>query len=415
MREMQRIMKELNEKAERAKNKPAPFGPDIDLSSFFLPPQREEVDSLEKLDSEFRDRALEVGVDAREEGRAGTYFQADRAPIYKKVQDFYKGQIEIMSTEEALRKYDWLIDYWWKAVPVDADKYTATAQLLQTNGYFIRAFKGQKVKTPVQACLFIAEDKAMQNVHNVVIVEEGAELNILTGCTISPRVKEGIHIGISEFYVKRNATLVFTMIHNWGEEFHVRPRTVTILEEGATFVSNYILLRPVKSLQAYPTAILQGEGARATLNSIVYGSGKSIIDMGSRIIFSAPKTMGESIARSIGADESRLYMRGQLVGKANETKGHLDCRGILLSSKAVIEAIPELIADEAPLSDLSHEAAIGPIAEEAVEYLMTRGLSKEEAISIITRGFLTLQMPGLPKLLEREIDKALRLTSAEAL
>jgi len=104
MREMQRIMKELNEKAERAKDKPAPFGPDIDLSSFFLPPQREEVKSLEELDREFRDRALEVGVDAREEGRAGTYFQADSAPIYKKVQDFYKGQIEIMSTEEALRE-----------------------------------------------------------------------------------------------------------------------------------------------------------------------------------------------------------------------------------------------------------------------------------------------------------------------
>jgi len=69
-------------------------------------------------------------------------------------------------------------------------------------------------------------------VHNLVIAEEGSELNVLTGCTINPKVKEGLHIGISEFYVKKNATLTFTMIHNWGEDFHVRPRSVAILEEG---------------------------------------------------------------------------------------------------------------------------------------------------------------------------------------
>lgn len=415
MRQVQRFIEELNKRAEQAKDKRASYGPDLDLSAFFLPPEREAVKSLEELDRELVDRALEVGVDAKEEGRAGTYFQLDRAPIYKRMQEFYKGKLEIMSTEEALREYEWMVDYWWRAIPVDTDKYTATTQLLQTHGYFIRALPGEKIETPVQACLFIGEDRAMQNVHNIVIVEEGSELNVLTGCTISPKVKTGIHIGISEFYVKRGATLIFTMIHNWGEEFDVRPRTTVVLEEEATFVSNYILLRPVRSLQAYPTAILRGRAARATFNSIIYGRGKSLIDMGSRIIFEAPHTRGESIARSIGSGESILYMRGQLVGKADETKGHLDCRGILLSPKAKIEAIPELIAEGAPLSDLSHEAAIGPIAEEAVEYLMARGMKREEAISVITRGFLSLQMPGLPKFLEREIDKALQLTSAEAL
>lgn len=415
MRQMQRFIEELNKKAELARNKPAPYGPDLDLSAFFLPPERETVDSLRELDKELAESALEVGVDTKEEGRAGTYFQLDRTPIYKKMQEFYKGKLEIMSSEEALNQYDWMLDYWWKALPVDTDKYTATAQLLQTHGYFIRVLPGEKIETPVQACLFISEDRAMQSVHNVVVVEEEGEINVLTGCTISPKVKKGIHIGISEFYVKRGATLTFTMIHNWGEEFDVRPRTAVVLEEGATFVNNYILLRPVRSLQAYPTVFLKGKGARVTFNSIVYGRGKSLIDMGNRIVLEAPHTRGESIARSVGSEESVLYMRGQLVGKANETKGHLDCRGILLSSKAKIEAIPELIAEGAPLSDLSHEAAIGPIAEEAVEYLMARGLKREEAISVITRGFLSLKMPGLPKFLEKEIDRALQLTTAEAL
>ncbi|MBC7328322.1 SufD family Fe-S cluster assembly protein [bacterium] len=415
MREMQRIIRELNKRAEQAKDKPAPYGPDLDLSSLYLVPERKTVDSLLELDSELVSRALEVGVDVQEAERAGTYFQLDRAPIYKKMQEFYKGKLEIMSIGEALKEYDWMVDYWWRAVPVDADKFTAAAQLFPTEGYFIRALPNQKVEMPVQACLFISEDRAMQNVHNVVIAEEGSEINVLTGCTISPKVKKGLHIGISEFYVKRGATLVFTMIHNWGEEFDVRPRTVVILEEGATFVSNYVLLRPVKSIQTYPTAVLKGVGARATFNSIIYGRGSSIIDMGSRIVFEAPHTKGESIARSIGGDESKLYMRGQLIGRADETKGHLDCRGILLSPKAVIEAIPELVAEGAPFSDLSHEAAIGPIAEEAVEYLMARGLRREEAVSIITRGFLSLRMPGLPQFLEKEIDKALQLTTAEAL
>ena len=96
-----------------------------------------------------------------------------------------------------------------------------------------------------QSCLYIAKEGFSQNVHNIVIAEEDSELHIITGCATAPHLMSGLHVGISEFYVKKGAKLVFTMIHDWGENVNVRPRTVTMVEEGGTIISNYISLRPV--------------------------------------------------------------------------------------------------------------------------------------------------------------------------
>jgi Fe-S cluster assembly scaffold protein SufB len=118
---------------------------------------------------------------------------------------------------------------------------------------------GKKSAMPVQTCLMLGSKKSAQTVHNIIIVEEGATLDIITGCTSRKGVEEGLHLGISEMYVKKGATLNFTMIHNWAEQIGVRPRTVVKVEEGGTYVSNYICLKPVRSVQMYPTVRLEGK------------------------------------------------------------------------------------------------------------------------------------------------------------
>jgi len=407
---------EIKARAEKAKDKKALYGPDIDLSLYTMHIERGRIESLESLSEQAKEAAIMTGINLQEEYRSGSYMQVDESVVYESLSKAYEGQLEIMSTTSALNKYDWLEDYFWKSVPVDQDKYTAQAALNMTHGYFIRVLPHQKPQYPVQSCLLVAENYVSQNVHNIIIVEEGAELQVITGCTLSKSDAEGIHLGISEFYVKKGGKLFFTMIHNWADNFHVRPRTWAVVEEDGAFVSNYVLLKPVKSIQAFPVAYLKGDRASAKFNTVVYGLQNSNIDLGSRIILEGKDTRGESIARTIAADDSVIYSRGDLIARTKDyCLAHLDCRGILFSKAAKIYAIPQLVSDGALKAELSHEASIGPIAEEQVEYLMSRGISREDAVSVITSGFLNLDIPYIPEFLDQNIKEVIKATAKEAL
>lgn len=408
---------EIRSLAESAREKPATFGPDLDLDNFDAAADAQSVDSLASLEKQVREAALGIGFDSSEEGRSGSYFQMDRSPIYRKVEEAFDNKLEIMSTEEALVRYPELMyeKCYWRNVAPDKDKYTAQVALNRTEGYFIRVKAGERIDKPIQACLFVNENNISQNVHSVIVLEEDAEANVLTGCTIHPKVRGGLHAGISEFYVGKGAKLTFTMIHNWSEQFDVRPRTGVTVAEDATYVSNYIMLKPVKSLQTFPVARLVGERARAVFNSIVYGLEDSYIDIGSETSLEAAGTRSEAIARTASRDRSVVYSRGRLIGRHNDCKAHLDCRGIVFSEGSTQWAIPDLASVGAPGAELSHEAAISPIAAEEIYYLMSRGVPKDEAISMITRGFLEIDIPGLPPALKRQIDRALEETAKEAL
>ncbi len=408
---------EIRALAEAARDKKAAYGPDLDLSAFNAAKDAESVESLEALDKQMKEVALGVGIDASEEGRSGSYFQVDRSPIYQRVTEMYGGKLEIMSTKEAVELYPDLMyeQYYWRAVAPDKDKYTALVALQETEGYFIRVLPGQKIDKPIQACLFVSENNITQNVHNVIVMEEGSEANVITGCTIHPKVREGLHAGISEFYIGKGAKLTFTMIHNWAEDFDVRPRTGIVLAEDATYVNNYVLMKPVKSIQSFPVAKLEGDRSRAVFNSIVYGLEDSYIDIGSESVMEGEGSRSEAIARTVSRDRSIVYSRGRLIGRTNDCKAHLDCRGMVQSAESTQWAIPDLASEGAPGAELSHEAAISPIAAEEIFYLMSRGVPKDEAVSMITRGFLDLEIPGLPPALRRQIDKALEETAKESM
>jgi len=113
----------------------------------------------------------------------------------------------------------------------------------------------------LQACLYLAKARLAQNVHNIIIAEEDSELHIITGCTTASRDEPGLHLGVSEIYVKRGAKVTFTMIHSWNPQAAVRPRTVAVIEEDGLFMSNYLLMKPVHSVQMYPTARCIGDRA----------------------------------------------------------------------------------------------------------------------------------------------------------
>lgn len=399
----------LKEIAEKAKGKPSSHGPDIDLDKYNDQAEvREGIKGLGELPEETKERAISVGIDSEERYRSGSFFQIDHSVIF--ATPYQKG-VEVLNITDALSRYDWLMGYWWKAVKVDTDKYTAQAELKQNHGYFLRTLPGAKVEFPLQACLYMSKEGLAQNVHNIIIAEEGSELHIITGCTNAPRVKTGLHIGISEFYVKRNALISFTMIHNWAEEMAVRPRTGVIVENGGIFLSNYICMKPVKTLQMYPTAYCIGEGSTVRYNTILLSHEGSDMDVGSRVYLSAHGSKAEVVTRAITRG-GRIVARGHLIGEIPDIKAHLECRGLILSENGIIHAIPELEGRVSGV-DMSHEAAVGRIAEEEIQYLMSRGLSAEEATAAIIRGFLSVEIKGLPEHLSQEIKKAISLGTGE--
>ena len=248
--------------------------------------------------------------------------------------------------------------------------------------------------------------------HNYRISQLDDELHIITGCATSPHLKRGVHVGISEFFVKRNAKLTFTMIHNWAEEMLVRPRSVAQVEEGGLFLNNYICMKPVRSLQMYPTTHLVGKDAVARFYSIIVGSPGSEYDLGGRIFLKKPGNRAEIVARTI-SNGGNIIARGHLIGEVPDIKAHLECKGLLLNG-GLIHAIPEL-EGHADGVEMSHEAAVGKIAQEEITYLMSRGLSEDEATSTIVRGFLSVDIPGLPPQLKAEIDKAIEESDNEVM
>ncbi|MFC1970678.1 SufD family Fe-S cluster assembly protein [Chloroflexota bacterium] len=404
--------KSYKDKAKAAISKAAALGEDIDLSKYAGSGEEHRYQpDPSQLPSKAKEQMLSAGVMLDDPSqRSGTYIQMDNTPVHHSIQ---QDGVEVMAVSQALEKYDWLADYWWQAVAVDTDKYTASIELNQNDGYFIRALPGQTTVFPVQACLYLAKAKLVQNVHNIIIAEEGSELHIITGCTTASREEPGLHLGVSEFYIKRGARVTFTMIHSWNPEIAVRPRTAAIIEEDGLFMSNYLLMKPVHSLQMYPAARCVGENATIRYNSILVAGEGSSLDIGSRAILNAKGARTEIISRAITTGGS-ITARGYIEGNAPEVKGHLECRGLILGEKGMIHAIPELKGNLAGI-DLSHEAAVGKIAEEEVEYLMARGLTRDEATATIVRGFLRVDIEGLPPLLSAELNRAVEASEKEVM
>ncbi len=401
-------MRKVLEKAKKAKNKKAALGSDVELEQFTIEntDEHETLNSIDEVSNDVKNTLLKVGVNTEETDRVGSFLQIDQSQI---VSNTMSDSLEMMGMNVALDKYSWLKDYMWKAVKPDTDKYTAGIAITEEEegskgGYFIRSKPNTKETFPLQACMFIGDEKVMQTAHNIIIAEENSEINIITGCATGDDVMSALHVGVSEFFVKPGAKITFTMIHNWAEQVEVRPRTGIIMEDNSTYINNYILTSPVKTIQSYPTAYCTGNNCRTLFQSIISGQKDSIMDIGSRVYLEGTGSKSEIVSRAVAKDNSKIYARGHLAGAVPDVKGHLECHGLILSDDALMYAVPILEGASSNL-EMSHEAAVGKIDEEEVQYLTSRGLTEEEAASMIVRGFLSMDITGLPPELAAETKR----------
>ncbi|MBN1487706.1 MAG: SufD family Fe-S cluster assembly protein [Anaerolineae bacterium] len=349
----------------------------------------------------------EVGVivDARQ--RSGTYIQRDHKPLCIMAQN--EG-LELLPIAQALEMYPWVREnYYWNLVSPNQDEITqhCAAQKVP-QGFFIRVKKGVKIDKPCQASLYMAHTNITQAIHNIIILEEGAELHLITGCVSQHQVHTGLHYAVSEHYIGKHATLTSTMIHSWGPEVIVRPHAGTSVEEGGTFVNNYVSLRPAGDILSRPTTWLNGKGASAKYFTVILGSKGSEITTGGDVYLNAEGTSAEIAHRGV-CTGGHLNQEGLLIGNA-PCRAHVDCAGMLVDPgvDGYIESIPGLRATH-PDARMSHEASIGKIAPEEVEYLQSRGIEEREAISMIIRGFLDADIEGLGPELDARIAEIAEL------
>jgi Fe-S cluster assembly scaffold protein SufB len=357
---------------------------------------------LTKIPHQILEEAAKVGLETQDQNRAGTFLHLNQETVASSVNALYEGKLEMMDIKAALKKYSWLKDYMWKIVSKDKDEYTRKVAEDYSGGYFMRIMPDAEITFPLQSCLMITQRNLEQRVHNIIIAEENAKVHIITSCLQHSSVVDASHLGISEIYVKKNALLNFTMIHQWGENTKVRPRSATEIEDNGTFVSNYVSMRPVRDMQMYPVAYCKGVDSRASFNSILYGHKNSQLDIGSKAILTGRGSKAEMVSRAISREGSKMIIRGMIEGDNSECKGHLECRGLIMDDESFMQSIPELIAKKKGV-EITHEAAVGKISEKEIVYLMTRKLSREQAVSLIIRGFMDVGILGLPDALNAEI------------
>lgn len=338
---------------------------------------------------------------------ASFLLEDDKAQVAKSKQQ----ELVMAPIRQARLDHPWVKKLEWGLVDPDADEFTNTvANHDDPAGSFIHVKEGAKIKFPAQSCFLLKESRSQQVLHNVIVLEPGSELHLITGCTAASYDSLGKHIAVTEIYVRKGATLSYTMIHDWAPEVEVRPRSAIVVEQGGTYLSNYIALTKVKHIDTNPLAVVEA-GGTARLNSILYAKEGSFFDVGGRITLKGIGASGEILSRVV-ATKSSVISRGLIEGGNADTKGHMECNGIMLDDQAVISAVPELKATH-PDTELSHEAAVGKIAGEQLNYLMTRGLSEDEARSLIIRGFLDVKISGLPDSLQQVIDSMIEQAMAK--
>ncbi|OLS12458.1 MAG: FeS assembly protein SufBD, partial [Promethearchaeota archaeon CR_4] len=186
------------------------------------------------------------------------------------------------------------------------------------------------------------------------------------------------------------------------------------VEENGYFNTNYIVMSPVKTLQSNPQVYLNGANSKLYAQTLVYASKQANFDVGTVAYLNGPNSSAEIISRVVATEEAQILSRGDIHGRADGSKGHLSCDGLLLSNKAGIRAIPMLNGIN-PESRLSHEAAVGKIAQEQILYLMSRGLDLEGATAMILRGFLEAETRQLPPALAAETERLIKAAADSAM
>jgi len=298
--------------------------------------------------------------------------------------------------------------YWAKVVPPTDNKFAALNSAVWSGGSFIYVPPGVKVDTPLQAYFRINTENMGQFERTLIIVDEGAHVHYVEGCTAPIYSTSSLHSAVVEIYVKKNAYCRYTTIQNWSNNVYNLVTKRAVVEENGTmeWIDGNI---GSKLTMKYPACILKGEGARGMTLSIAFAGKGQHQDAGSKMIHLAPNTSSTIVSKSISKDGGNVTYRGivHFGRKADGARANIECDTLILDNKSKSDTIPynEILNDNI---SLEHEAKVSKVSEEQLFYLMSRGISEEEATEMIVMGFIEPFTKELPMEYAVEMNRLIK-------
>lgn len=394
----------------------APDLSDLNLEQIetYVKPDFEMVKNWDEVPKEIRKTFDELGIpEAEKASLAGVGAQYDSETVYHNLKtEVEKQGVVYLPMEEAVkdRKYSKMVrEYFMKIVPANDHKFAALHAAVWSGGSFIYVPKDVDVEVPLQSYYRLNAPGAGQFEHTLIVVDEGASLHFIEGCSAPKYNVANLHAGSVEIFVKKNAHMKFSTVESWSKNMYNLNTKRAIVEEGGelewisgSFGSKITML--------YPMAILNGRGAKFEYTGVTFAGKGQIIDNGAKVVHVAPDTCSTINTKSLSKDDGVSISRtlAKILPGAKNAKAFIDCKSLILNEGAKAEAIPE-VKVACMEAEAAHEASVGKISEEALFYLMSRGLSEEKARALIVRGFTSNVSKELPVEYAMEMNNLIKM------
>ena len=393
---------------------PSIEGLDMDnIVTYVRPNSKRMAKDWNDVPDEIKDTFERLGIpQAERKSLAGVGAQYDSELVYHNVKDEVAAQGVIYTDiESALRgEYaDMIRSHFMKLVPPTDHKFAALHGAVWSGGSFVYVPKGVHVDIPLQSYFRLNAKGAGQFEHTLIIVDDDAYLHFIEGCSAPKYNVANLHAGCVELYVGRNSTLRYSTIENWSKNMYNLNTKRARVEEGGkvewisgSFGSHVSYL--------YPMSILAGRGARAEFTGVTFAGKGQNLDTGCKMVHSAPDTSSYVSTRSISKSGGISTFRSSIVvnKQAKNSKSSVSCQSLMLDDISRSDTIPAMDI-RTQQADIGHEAKIGRISDDAVFYLMSRGLTEEDARALIVSGFADNVGKELPLEYAVEMNNLIRL------
>ncbi|MBT2732208.1 Fe-S cluster assembly protein SufB [Carnobacterium sp. ISL-102] len=372
---------------------------DFDDITYYKTVSNQPERSWEDVPDKIKETFERIGIpEAERKYLAGAGAQYESEVVYHNMkEEFEKLGIVFTDTDSALKEYPEIFkEYFGSIVPATDNKLAALNSAVWSGGTFIYVPKGVRCDVPLQMYFRINDEAMGQFERTLIIVDEGASVHYVEGCTAPTFSSSSLHAAIVEIVVKKDAYCRYTTIQNWSNNVYNLVTKRAVAEEGATmeWIDGNL---GAKTTMKYPSILLNGRGARGTMLSIAMAGAGQNQDTGAKMIHNAPNTSSSIVSKSIAKDGGEVNYRGQVTFGKNSggSISHIECDTIIMDDLSKSDTIPFNEIHNGNVS-LEHEAKVSKISEEQLYYLMSRGLTEQQATEMIVMGFVEPFSKELP-------------------
>ena len=385
---------------------------DFDNIFYYLKPSDDSVKSWDEVPDDVKRTFDKLGIpEAEQKFLAGVGAQYDSEVVYHNVQKHLEEQgVIFLGMDDGLRQYPELVrEYFGKTIPPTDNKFAALNSAVWSGGSFIYVPKGVKVEMPLQAYFRINAKNVGQFERTLIIVDEGAYVHYVEGCTAPIYSSDSLHSAVVEIIIKKGGRCRYTTIQNWSTNVFNLVTKRAVAYENATmeWVDGNL---GSKLTMKYPAVYLMEPGAHGEVLSIAFAGPGQHQDAGAKIVHGAPNTSSKITSKSISKGGGRTSYRGLLkVYKgASGSKSNVVCDALLIDSQSRSDTYPYIEIDEEDVT-VGHEASVSKVGEEQLFYLMSRGLTEEAAATMVVSGFIEPLVKELPMEYAVEMNRLIQL------